>query len=508
MQRVVGGIIGRHGGRDPRKVGRLSLGWLVGVVLAGGCGGEGPPPTTGPARPYAGVTLTVRCPDAALAKALRPAVNSWATRTGAEVVLRTDAMTPGDDSDLGIITPVELGAWAERGELTPVPAALRAVDHPFQWSAVLPPYREHLIEWGGQAQAVPLTGDGFVTVYRADRLNDPKFVEAYRAQAGQPPAEPTTWEDFAVWAAALTALDGRPALPPLTASELTELFFRVAACYDRPAWNESTVAGQVDTTAALSFQYALATGSPRLTTAGFQKAAQWLGGLAAAGCLPPPADHSDPTAALAEGRASLAVVSLAHLERLPRENGRVAARFAVAPLPGARAYVDPKTRQLVPATGVNYIPYFGGGRLGVVRSRCPRPDAAFDLLADLGGPVRSQELIATPGLGAGPFRTTHLEQDRLLIWLQYDFDPGRSTALLAALRQYVRVEVKNPTFALRLPHQAELAAAAATEVAAIASRRIAPSDGLARWQQAWEAIDARLPLESRTRWLRLAAGIQ
>ena len=64
-----------------------------------------------------------------------------------------------------------------------VPATLRLPDNPFQWTGVLPIYREQLIEWGGQAQAIPLAGDGFVVVYRVDRLADAKFVEAFQAAA-------------------------------------------------------------------------------------------------------------------------------------------------------------------------------------------------------------------------------------------------------------------------------------------------------------------------------------
>lgn len=433
-------------------------------------------------------------------------MQSWATRTGARVTLRTDPTMP-EEADVAVIASAELGSWAERGELTPVPVALRAADHPFQWNAVLPPYREQLIEWGGQARAIPLSGDGYVVVYRADRLTDPKVVAAFLKRTGKRPAEPSSWEDFAALAATLTALDGQPALPALTGREAADLFFRVAACYDRPARNESGVADPDDTTSALSFQYALASAAPRLETAGFRAAANWLAGLASEKCLPAPVEASDPVAALADGRACIAVLSLAQLDRLPRDNGQVPARFGVAALPGSRSFTDPRSGQLVSATGVNYIPYFAGGRLGVVRTRCARPEAAFDLLADLGGPTRSLEIISTPGLGAGPFRTTHLDQERLLIWLGYGFDPARSTALLTALRQYVRVEVKNPAYGLRVPHQQELSAAAARVIGQIAAGTVPAEAGLPALRTAWETIDARFPRDARQRWLRLSVGV-
>src|SRR5205807_417675 len=125
----------------------------------------------------------------------------------------------------------ELGAWADRGELAPVPVGLRAADHPFQWTGLLPEYRGQLIDWGGQAHAVPLAGDGYIIVYRADRLADANFAAAFRAARGRAPAAPATWEEFADLAAALSESQKKPALPAMTGAEAADLFFRVAACY-------------------------------------------------------------------------------------------------------------------------------------------------------------------------------------------------------------------------------------------------------------------------------------
>jgi ABC-type glycerol-3-phosphate transport system substrate-binding protein len=402
----------------------------------------------------------------------------------------------------------EFGARAEAGELTPVPPGLRAADHPFQWTGVLPPYRERLIEWGGQARAVPLAGDGYVVAYRADRLADPGFAAAHKARLGRDPAPPATWEDFADLAAALAAHAGKPSLPAMTPGEAADLFFRVAACYDRQALADADASRPGRGLAAVSFQHDAATGDHRLRTAGFAAAADLLGRLAAGKCLPPPpAGPSDPAAALASGDAALAVLSLAQLSRLPRENGAVPARVGVAPLPGARGFVDPADGKLKPAGVPNYVPYFSGGWVGAVRTGCPHPDAGFDLLADLGGPTRSLEAVATPGLGAGPLRAAHLERDRLSAWLGYGFDPDRTKGLQEAMRQYVRQEVKNPGCGLRGPDRAELSAAAAEEVGRVAAGAASPADGLMRLAEAWDRIDAKAPKEARVRWRKAAAGV-
>jgi ABC-type glycerol-3-phosphate transport system substrate-binding protein len=470
-----------------------------------GCGGDSNRTLVHQAKPFSG-TFIIRCPDANFAQAVTPAARSWADRTGATVTIHTAAMTPGDDTDIGIVGVPEFGAWAERGELVRVPAAIRSLDHSFQWTGVLPAYREQLIEWGGQAQAVPLAGDGYVIVYRADRLAEATFVTAFHKTFGRNPAAPTTWEEFADLAVAFAALDGRPSLPAPAGADVADLFFRVAACHDRPAMADPNAKAAP----APSFQFDLTTGDPRFDAPGFAAAANWLARLAEKKCFPPVAPDgpaSDPAAALAKGDAALAVVSLGQLAGLrPKDGGPVPARFGLAALPGTRTFTDPAKGTLVPAAAPNYIPYYAGGRLGVVRTRCANAEAAFDLLAELGGPVRSLEILGTPGLGAGPFRVSHLERDRLAVWYGYGFDAERSKQLQDALRQYVRSEVKAPVFGLRGPDHGALSGAAATELAKLLGGT-RPDDALGRLTAAWKQIDEKTPKDTRLRWRKLAAGV-
>ncbi len=446
----------------------------------------------------------MRCPDPLFAVVLTPAVQSWADRTGATVFVRVEAMASGDDTDVGILSVSEFGTWADRGELARVPAALRT-DPSFQLTGVLPAYREQLIEWGGQAQAVPLAGDGSVIVYRADRLADAMLIKTFQEMFGRKPNALTTWEEFADLAVAFAGLDGKPSLAPATGSEVADLFFRVAACYDRSAVSDP----KAKQGPALSFQFDLTTGDPRLDAPGFVAAASWLARLAEKKCFPPIVPTgiaADPIAALAEGRAALAVVSLAQLAKLPREKGIVPARFGIAALPGTRMFADPEKGTLVVAAVPNYIPYFAGGRLGVVRTRCANAEAAFDLLAELGGPIRSLEVLSSSELGAGPFRVSHLERDRLPIWYGYGFDAERTKLLQDAMRQYVRQEVKAPVFGLRGPDQAALSAAAATELGKLAGGGIAPDAALKQLTAAWKEIDSKVPKNDLLRWRKMAAG--
>ncbi len=392
--------------------------------------------------------------------------------------------------------------WADRNDLAPVPAALRAADHAFQWSGLLSAYREHLIEWGGQARALPLAGDGVLVVYRADRIADPQFIAAFRKRVGRDPVAPTSWEEFAVLASEFAEFDHKPSLPSMTAAETADLFFRVAACYDRQATNDAVMKAPTSGVSQVSYLHDTETGDPRVTSPGFRAAADWLGSLPKT-----PSGPVDPAGALGKGDASLAVLSLAQLAKLPRENGRIPARFGLAPLPGTQRYFDPDKKQLVPAAAPNYVPYFSGGKLGVVRSRCPNPEAAFDLLAELGSPTRSLELLSTPGLGVGPFRNAHLERDRLSAWFGYGFDSDRSKALQEAMRQYVRPEIRNPVYGLRGPDQGPLNAAAAEELTKLANGSVTPEVGLNQLLAAWNRIDEKTPKETRLRWRKFASGV-
>ena len=313
---------------------------LLGLsLLASGCGGGSPTNPNPKAKTFSGTTLIMRCPDTAFAAAITQPARSWATRTGATITLLTGNMMPGDDTDVGILTVAEVGAWADRGELARVASTLRLADHPFQWTGVLPIYREQLSEWGGQAQAVPLAGDGSVIVYRADRLADAKFIAAFRKTLGRNPDVPTSWEEFADLAIQFSRFSGHPSLPAMTGHETADLFCRIAACYDRPA-TSNPMAGREG---MLSLLFDVKTAAPRLNAPAFAATGAWFARLAAGKCFASPIPEgkkSDPVAALNDA-ALLGVLTLADLARLPRENGMVPARFGIAALPGTKQCYDP-----------------------------------------------------------------------------------------------------------------------------------------------------------------------
>lgn len=483
---------------------------VVNILLStSGCAGEMDEVALKAERRWEGVKLILSCPDAAWRTTLEPIAESWAYRTGAQVQWRSKAMQAGDDTDVALLPAAELGTWADQSELVRVPAAFRQPGHPFQWTNVLLPYREYLIEWGGQAQALPLAGDAWLVVARRDRLEDAVVRASHERLWKRVPTLPATWEEFTELAITMTQVSGQPCLPPCPHAELVDLFFRIAACYDRPAQTD------VEQARSTPFFFDPQTAAPRLEAPAFVQAARWLASLVEHRCLPlPPAvsgaatpNPPSPAAsqALASGQAMLAIVSLRDLEQLPRTAGHVDPRFLLAPLPGSRGYFT-SDGKWVPTVTPNYVPYFAGGYIGVVRRRCRFPEAAFELLGELGGPARSLEILRTPGLNAGPFRSAHLDRDRLHVWYGYRLDAERSLHLQDALRSYVRVEVRNPVVGLRAPDQARLRAAAAAELSRL-FHGADPKKVVQRMSAAWQRLDTDTPLADRLRWRQSSAGL-
>ena len=446
------------------------------------------------------MTLTVACADPSFAREFRQRAVGWAGRTGATVAVGPDAA-----ADLAIIPPADLGAFASRGELATLPNEYIQPSNPLQWNAILPVYGRTLSGWGEKLVGLPLAGDGAVLVYRADRLSDARSRSEFRAKTGRDLGPPATWDDLADLAAFFHDRDGRsPSLAPLPADtdRLATLFFRIAASADRKPVAIGT--GGSSGEAALGFLFDPTTGSPRLTTPAFAAAAGWL---ARTQKFRPAAPSDDAVAALDTGGAVAAVLTLADVSRLPRDDtGAVAKWFGVAKLPGSRAVFGPTgTREDAPAAG-NYIPYLGTrAKVGVVFARSKAAAAAWDLLADAASVSGGLAAMGHPALGVGPYRAEQVEEARSSVWLQYGFDPAGTRALGDAVRHGLGLDVGNPTTVLRVPDQTELTAALAKHLQRAAAAEASPADAMAAAAAEWEQIAATPGFKG---WVRAAAGLQ
>lgn len=426
---------------------------IMSAMLAVGCpSGNGPTPPPKEPQPHAGVKIRLVGRDPAVLKAFASRAQGWAARNGATI-----ESTVGDplmgDCDIAIVHPAAIGTLAERGQILPVPEELRSTEHPGQWIHMLGNSRLRLGGWAGEPVAVPLAGEASVLVLNTKRLADEALHAKYAAKFGRGlPSTPGTYDDIAEIADCCTEL-GLAAWPARSEEESRTLvdFFRVAACYDRPALTASDIERKTDpvntSMALLSFTHVADTGESRLGTPGFAAAAKWMARME------PARSKSDAVTSLANGQATMGVLTLAEVGKLPKT-----AALTFAPLPGTRMAFDAKGSPLDfsnrPAG--NYVPYLHGGWFGVVKKNCAQPASAFDLLADLGSPARSLELLSDPALGFGPFRSEHLQQSREAIWQRYGFDAERQRMLADALRANAAEPVVNPAAGLRGPDAEEL----------------------------------------------------
>lgn len=481
---------------------------LVGsVTLLVGCPGPTPPPApTVLGKSFDGATVTVECADPVFAKDLADRSGAWVDRVGANVIVLPKAPTGG--ADVAVVRPGDLGAFAARGELEPLPERYRDPRHPFQWDRTLSVYRSNLTYWSTQPVALTLAADGYALVYRADKFADDRHRKGFAAKSGgrRQLSAPTTWEDVAEIASYFAEADKAPSLPPLPADpeRLLTRYHQLVACYSHES-RAAAIANPDNQENLLHFRVT-DTWRHRLDAPAFQAALEWFAGTQP--FRPFAATPDDPVKALDTGTAVMAVLSLAEIGRLPRDGDAVAARFQVAPLPGTRGYFNAAGKWVPVARQANYVPYLGsGGWVGVVFKRSPNTAAAWDLLVEIAGPEASRAAVSSPSAGVGPFRSEHV--DSTTIWMRYRFDPARTQTLADTMRHYVGVNVVNPVMTLRTPDRATLMGLLEPQVRKAATGQTpAPAAiqaAIAAWNDYEAAFKDRIQL---TRWRRHAVGLE
>ena len=241
---------------------------------------------------------------------------------------------------------------------------------------------------------------------------------------------------------------------------------------------------------AVSFHFDYATGEPRLTSPGFAMAADLLRQMHP--CRK--ADGSDDPVAALDAGAVLAVCTMADVARLPKgPDGAVASRFGVAKLPGTKRFYDTMTKAVTTVGGTesNAVPFYAGGRVGAVKTTCPESAAAaaFDLLADLGGPDGAGRVVGEPACGSGPWRGILIEASKRTLWLSYGLSVTETDNLLRALRPYVATDLRNPVLAPRGPGLDPLLAALEKQVRLAVTGAKTAEAAMATAQGEWETLE-------------------
>jgi multiple sugar transport system substrate-binding protein len=495
---------------------QLKSGFLLSLFLVWsilGCQRYLPPPE---ASPYQNTTLRVACPPS-LAELIAIQSRPWQHRQQARV--ETVAFDPSQEppqADVWLLQPADLTRYAARQQLRPIPSSLQVRGNAYVWEGLLPGYRQQLLLWDRQAVALPLVGESAICLYRSDLFNadgmGQKF-EQWQKQRGltpvQPLQPPTTWEEFATLAEFFRdqhpSGKAGPSLPALPADdgELDTLFYQVAASYVRRGipTDEPSGADQLDE--LFSFHCDQKSGQPRLASPGFVAALQLLARLQQCRL---PGRETRPERALLTGQAVLAIAPVRVLLDL-QNNPNTRDRIGLTAVPGTHRYFSYTGQPRSVAGGVNRVPYLGGmGWLAAVPVTSTQAEAAFDLLAELTGAIRSAQIALEPRWSGGPTRSEQLLRER---WDAFGLDAARTRALRDILEraQLQWHNIKNPVYCLRVPDQAARRAAVVQALESTLLNRADPSQALAEAAQRWQQLDAARGVDQAAADYRISIGL-
>jgi multiple sugar transport system substrate-binding protein len=396
-----------------------------------------------------------------------------------------------------------LPRWAASGRIEPVPPVYASRDSDYNWTDLLPDYREQLLVWDRSPCGLPLLGEAPLCCYRADRLAEEGAREDFRRRFGHDLGPPATWEQFAQVAEFFRDRDRAPSLPPLPTGDraLDRLFYTVAAGYARRAIPADEPPGKSHRDEVFSFHYDLRTGAPRVGGPGFVHA---LGVLARLQKCRPPGTAPAPPRAFLEGRA---VLCLADASWLPFFQAVPALRdkVGICRMPGGDRVFPYAGGPAQPVPEPNRVPYLGGaGWLAVVPGG-NHTAAAFDLLADLTGSQTGGQMALSPRWGGGPVRESQLRRER---WDSYDLEPAEALKLKEVLQDaLLHRGLKNPVLCLRTPREASHREALVAEVRVALQGGKAPARALADAAAAWERLDREQGLEAHRADYHLSLGL-
>ncbi len=493
---------------QPKSIVSLCVFFLLGLT-ATGCG-DGGTLVEGPPQPYKGAVLRVASPAGSPAEVVSLYSRGWAARNGVMVEVHNyDAgQEPATvaNADIWVLPPVALPRWAAAGELLPLPAEYTSADNSFQWSRLLPLYREKLLVWDRKVYGLPLLGESPLCCYRADLLADEQHKAAFARKTGKPLAAPATWADFVAIADYFHEANHSSSLPPLPANDtaLESEFYTLAAVYARRAVAvEQERDRQEQREEEFAFHYDLQTGKPRIDGPGFVRALRLLQQMQKDRAEQ---QAAEPAQAFRDGRAVLCLTDAPHLREF-QATPALRDRFNICHMPGSEVYFDYQTGEQRPVPNGNRVPYLGaGGWLAVVPKAAAHAEAAFALLAELSGPRVSGQIVAEPRWGGGATRDDHFRTTR---WDAFDLDPARTAAVKEALRETVQYQgLKNPVVRLRTPDEAPHRAALVAELrSALANPQSDAAQALTRVARRWEELDKARGEEKHLAEYRLSLGL-
>lgn len=495
------------------KIG-TSIVLVTGLALTCGCDTANTTVAESHQKTFPNVTVTIACPgeDSLPAEIIQKYSQAWQNQTRAKISIITyDPDKPESASpeqlknvDVWMIRPDQMGTWATRFKLAPVPASVEKV-------GFLSPYASSLVRWE-KRYALPLIGETPTCFYQNELFAEQQHVEGFQKKFGYALKAPPTWQMFRDVAEYFyEAREKQPSLCSLPESdaELEWLFWTISAPFTRQEITLLNVSSvdpvkrQLEKNNQLTFAFDFKTGKPRLTSKGFVEALTLMKDLQK--YRAPMKKGVSRTDSFRPGGSVLAVgpawLTGRFRERFPA-TAETAPGFSFCPVPGSQFYFDPTTGNKMKLTN-NRMPYFGGlSWIGVVSASSGRAEAAWDFLVTLSNSENSQQIITDPKWGGGPTRREHLNEQ----WHVLQIPEDARREFRATLRTTHAQMPHNPIMSLGMPRKGEFGKALTRELRKALTGDVSAEQALEQAQASWEKIIAEDP-KKHLREYHISLGI-
>lgn len=379
----------------------------------------GPLPGSAGGMKYEGMEINVSTLSGPVGKPMKLFKDAWEKATGARVTL---VEFPFGDihakykASLATGTPIadiiDFGSDFDGdimggGHLRPIPAWVR---DRLDWSDVLTPYRERILNWGDTQFAVPYDGDTTNLFFRKDALDSQDNAKRFEDKVGKPLAPPKTWDEAKEIAKFFTGWDwgkrgsnsygiGLQAKP-----NDSQYFFLPAMAAPFVKINGITEGIYFD---AENFE-------PLINNEGWLAAVEMWKELKS--YAPPSVLNSgvgEVRAQFAGGDVFMAMdwADMGTLSYDPTQS-QVVGKVGFSLVPGSTKAFDYKSGKWKTFDEANYAPFLAwNGWASGVPTTTPdhKAQACFDFLTFMASKQISMKSVVTPNSGINPWRKSHVE---------------------------------------------------------------------------------------------------
>lgn len=453
---------------------------------------------------FTGTTLTVSTQNGPyIASALQMAADSWEERTCGEVdVIEfpfgelypkffTSISTNAGDLDVIGFIPAWLPDFAQYFD--PMPSSLQEGS---DWEDIHPVYRERLMAWDGQVMSATMDGDMHMLNLRADLLEDPGEMAAFKERYGYDLAAPVTWDQY---------------------YDIAEFFHRpddglygTAEAYRRGGqqfWyffsHVASYANHPDNPGSMFFDPE--TMDAQVNNPGWVKALEdYKRGL---DYNPPGAlnNGSGDVRPLYAGGTVAMNIDWADSGVLgaSSDESAIAGSVRTAMLPGSTTIWNHKTGQWDEFDDPVASPFlaFGGWQLGVPAGS-ENKDAAWSFVAEVISPEISKTALVTAETGVNPYRFSHYED--VENW-QAIFTPAEAESYLSA--QQASLDAPNVALDLRLPGFFSYTEVLEIELSRALAGEVSPQEALDAIAEQWDALTDEFGRERQLAAYRASVGL-